>query len=155
MFGKPAEQIDSILKPLPPITKRKILEQMSELKPTPAEKSSCEMKLITEVRAISSSGIIKFEKFDADLFIEENIEDKIGNSDSGISYLSKIEVNYVEEVTKTTDIRETATAPQSSGSTSEVEAMKRKVTLLSQEISTLKHENSVLKDKLNQIKRIA
>ena len=69
LWGRPTEQIDKILSPLPPITKKKLLEQIAELKPNPAEKITCEMKLISEVRAIVASGYIKFEKFDVELFI--------------------------------------------------------------------------------------
>lgn len=155
LIGKPQTEIDRILSPLPPITKKKLLDQMAELNPNPAEKSTCEMKLISEVRAISAAGLIKFEKFDADLFVEENVEDKIGSSDGGLAYLNKIEVSYSED-SKPSDAKaqhSTSVSPSNGGPESEV--MKRKITQLTQENSTLKHENNVLKDKLNQIKRIA
>jgi len=158
LHGRSAEEIERILTPLPPISKRKILDQMAELNPNPAEKTTCEMKLITEVRAIAASGYIKFEKFDADLFIEENIEERLNHSDSGLAYLNKIDINYSAEGSKSAPAS-SQTASSASGSAgsggAEVEVMKRKVSQLMSENSSLKQEIHTLKDKLAQIKRIA
>jgi flagellar FliG-like protein len=152
LIGRLSEEIDKILIPLPPITKRKVLDQMCELKPNPAEKATCEMKLITEVRAIAASGYIKFEKFDADLFIEENIEERLNHSDSGLAYLNKIDINFSD------DSKASATL-QASGAASpglaEAEVMRRKINQLIQENNSLKQEIHTLKDRLAQIKRIA
>jgi hypothetical protein len=156
LHGRSAEDIDRILAPLPPITKRKLVDQMAELNPNPAEKATCEMKLITEVRAIAASGYIKFEKFDADLFIEENIEERLNHSDSGLAYLSKIDITYSDD-SKSSNSKETASSssPSLGSHPQEVDLMKRKVNQLMQENSALKQEVHTLKDKLAQIKRIA
>ena len=157
LLGRAQNDVDRILTPLPPITKRKLLDQMSELNPSPAEKATCEMKLITEVRAIAASGYIKFEKFDAELFIEENIEEKLNNSESGLAYLSKIDINYSDE--SKSSVKETTNSGVASssagGNSQEIDLMKRKMNQLMQEVNSLKQENNTLKDKLAQIKRIA
>lgn len=157
LHGRPPQEVERILAPLPPITKRKLLDQMSELKPNPAEKATCEMKLITEVRGIAASGYIKFEKFDADLFIEETIEERLNHADSGLAYLNKIDINYSDESKNSSkDTSSGNLSFNSSGSSSqELDLMKRKINQLMQENSSLKQENSTLKDKLAQIKRIA
>lgn len=155
LHGRPAEEIERILAPLPPITKRKLMDQMTELNPNPAEKSTCEMKLITEVRGIAASGYIKFEKFDADLFIEENIEERLNHSDSGLAFLNKIEVNYSDDSKHSSSASKEASAPAGGGAGSEMELMRRKINQLMLENNSLKQENHTLKDKLAQIKRIA
>lgn len=159
LHGRATEQVEKILQPLPPISKRKITDQMAELNPNPAEKATCEMKLISEVRAIVASGYIKLEKFDADLFIDENIEERLNSSESGLAYLNKIDVNFNSEDTKSGVSKESVSAsasPTTGGASSqEVDLMKRKLHQLMQEVNVLKQENVTLKDKLAQIKRIA
>jgi hypothetical protein len=157
LFGRSPEQIEKILAPLPPISKRKLTDQMGELNPNPAEKATCEMKLISEVRAIVAAGYIKFEKFDAELFIEENIEERLNSADLGLSYLNKIELNFNAD-SHATDSKEaghSAAVSAAHGNAQEFDLMKRKVNQLLQENNALKHEVQVLKDKLAQIKRIA
>lgn len=151
LWGRPTEQIDKILSPLPPITKKKLLEQIAELKPNPAEKITCEMKLISEVRAIVASGYIKFEKFDVELFIEDNIEERLNSSDSGLAYLNKIDIHFTDTS------GEAKGAPSGSGASSSQDSdlLKRKLNQLMHENNALKSENQALKDKLAQIKRIA
>jgi len=154
LHGRPAEEIEKILTPLPPITKRKLMDQMAELNPNPAEKATCEMKLITEVRAISASGYIKFEKFDADLFIEENIEERLNHSDSGLAYLNKIDINY-DDSKAGSPAAASGSAPSGGGSGAEMDQLRRKINQLMLENNTLKQEVHTLRDKLAQIKRIA
>lgn len=157
LHGRSAPEVEKILGPLPPITKRKITDQMSELNPNPAEKATCEMKLITEVRAIAASGYIKFEKFDADLFVEENIEERLNNSDSGLAFLSKIEVNYSDDSKPASSSQSQSSGGSSAGAGSgaEMDAMRRKINQLMLENNSLKQELHAAKDKLAQIKRIA
>jgi hypothetical protein len=159
LHGREPQELEKILAILPPITKRRIYDQMAELNPNPAEKATCEMKLVTEVRAIASAGYIKIEKFDSDLFVEENIEDKLNHSDSGLSFLNKIDINYTDDskssskssagTSSTSDVGGSGTHSQ------ELDMMKRKVHQLSQENAKLKEELNTVKDKLLQIKRIA
>lgn len=157
LHGRSAEEIEKILSPLPPITKRKITDQMAELNPNPAEKVTCEMKLITEVRGIAASGYIKFEKYDADLFIEENIEERLNHSDSGLAYLNKIDINYSDDSKSSSpsNPHSSGSASAGAGSGAEADAMRRKINQLMLENNSLKQEVHTLRDKLAQIKRIA
>jgi len=157
LHGRDPQDLEKILAILPPITKRRIYDQMAELNPNPAEKATCEMKLVTEVRAIASAGYIKIEKFDSDLFIEENIEDKLNHSDSGLSFLNKIDIQYTDESKSSAKSSAGTPAPSSGGGANaqEFDMLKRKVNQLTQENSKLKEELGALKDKLLQIKRIA
>lgn len=48
---------------------------MAESNPTASEKSSCVIRLLTDVRGFISQGIIRLDKVDPELVIPENIEE--------------------------------------------------------------------------------
>jgi hypothetical protein len=158
--GKTPEEVDRILTPLPPITRRKLVDQLAELKHNAGEKFTAEMRLVSEVRGIAASGHIKFEKFDPNLCIEENIEEILNNADHrmGIDLHKPEEPPKMENSSPKIALHEVTSdaAPVAAGSvTVEFEALKKKLTSLAQENSALKHENQILKDKLLQIRKIA
>jgi hypothetical protein len=159
LHGKSSEVVDKILAPLPSLSKRKLTDQIGELNPSPAERATCEMKLISEVRAIVALGVIKFEKFDGELLIDENIEERLSHADSGIAYLNKIDVKFSHE-NRPGEQRDSISAAGTSGASAaamnaEIEIFRKKISLLTNENNALKQEVHVLKDKLAQIKRIA
>ena len=149
--GNAEEQVESLLGCLPPISKRKITDLMAESNPTPAERGTCVMKILTEVRGFVSQGIIKLEKVDPELHIPENIEEILNTNMVSIS-TPTFETSSEPSV-------DGSPAPvaeaHSAGNQHEVDFLKRKCNQLASEVNALKHENSVLKDKLSQIKRIA
>ena len=79
LHGNPQEKNDKIMACLPNATRRKIFEMMSEKVPSPAEKSTCLMKVVTEVREFIKQGIVKLEKIDPSLVVAENIEDLLAS----------------------------------------------------------------------------
>jgi hypothetical protein len=154
LHGNPPDQVEQLLSCLPPISKRKITDVMAESNPTAGEKGSCIVRLLSEVRGYISQGIIRLEKVDPELNIPENIEELLNAA--GFTTPS---YDY-EAVKKDTSPNivgdsEPGTSPGSPALVQENEFLKRKVTQLSAEVNTLKNENSVLKDKLVQIKKIA
>jgi hypothetical protein len=112
-------------------------------------------------------GVIKFEKFDGDLFIDENIEERLNNAESGVAYLNKIEIKFSQDSAgdksvgssnitgSASSANSTMNAGSASGTHAEVESFRRKVNQLSHENAALKQEIQILKDKLAQIKKIA
>jgi hypothetical protein len=162
LHGRAGTEVERVLAPLPPITKRKLIDQMSELNPSPAERQTCEMKLIAEVRSIVALGVIKFEKFDGDLFIDENIEERLNSAESGVAYLNKIEVRFSQDsggdkndVSASGSSGSGAAGANSNSVNSDIEMFRRKVNQLNQENAALKQEIQILRDKLAQIKKIA
>ncbi|MEN0059483.1 MAG: FliG C-terminal domain-containing protein [Bdellovibrio sp.] len=150
LHGNPSEQVDQLLSCLPPISKRKIIDMMNESNPTAAEKGTCIAKLLSEVRGFIGQGILRLEKVDPELNIPENMEELLSMS----GFTTPV---YEADPTKK-DVVPTIAAVESSpdsGSQQEVEFLRRKMNQLNSEVNALKHENSVLKDKLSQIKRIA
>lgn len=154
LHGTPAEEIDKLLSCLPPITKRKIDDLISEANPNPAEKATCLMKIITEVRGFVTQGYLKLEKIDPELVVPENIEEMLSNMSSGFSAdVIVIKGGDVEPAKH--DAPKGAAGAGHSEAHAEVDFLKKKLSQAASEINALKHENSVLKDKLAQIKRIA
>lgn len=159
------ERRDTLLNVLSQSEKRKIQNLVSETNPNPAEIATCISKIISEVRTLIQQGIVKLEKVDPEIAIPENIEDQLNqksqlnfinydtnsttetkkesaeNSESGLDF-SGFEKKKVEE-------------KNDSGSKDELEFLKRKVNTLVQENSHLKQELAVLRNKLEQIKKIA
>lgn len=142
LHGNPSEQIDLLLSCLPPISRRRINDLLSETNPSPAEKVTCMMKIISEVRGFLTQGLIKLEKVDPELQIPDNIEEILSISapiSVGMTVVS------APEAVETND----------GNAQSEIDFYRRKCNQMASEVNALKHENSVLKDKLAQIKRIA
>jgi hypothetical protein len=138
---------------LPPISKRKITDVMAESNPTAGEKGSCIVRLLSEVRGYISQGIIRLEKVDPELNIPENIEE-ILNAQGFTTPTYDYDVVKKDSAPNIIGDAEPGTHANPALA-QENEFLKRKVTQLGAEVNTLKHENSVLKDKLIQIKKIA
>ncbi|KYG64380.1 hypothetical protein AZI85_02865 [Bdellovibrio bacteriovorus] len=147
MHGNPPEQVEQLLGCLPPISKRKITDLMAESNPTPAEKSTCISKMLSDVRGFVSQGIIRLEKVDPELHIPENIEEMLSVNAFAVP-------TYEVDVAKK-DAKPNIVGESSEPASQEVDFLKRKMNQLASEVNALKHENSVLKDKLAQIKKIA
>lgn len=151
IHGNPSEQIEGLLNLLPPISKRKIVDLMGEMNPTAAEKATSISKLLAEVRGYIAQGILRLEKVDPELIIPENIEEIL--SMNGFSIPS----SELELASK----GELRASPSPAGGEvnpdlqHEIEFLRKKIVQFSSEVNALKQENSVLKDKLSQIKRIA
>lgn len=167
--GDPEAKVDSLLACLPPISKRKIEDLMEESNPSPAEKATCLMKIVTEVRGFASQGYIKIDKIDPELSVPENIEELLSTSIisamiadndtrksavSGGGEVSSPGLNVVPPEDSTAKAVAAASAAAMANS-QDVEFLKRKCNQLMSEVNALKHENSLLKDRLAQIKRIA
>jgi hypothetical protein len=152
LHGSPQEHIDKVLSGLPSISKRKITDVIAEVNPTGPEKSTCMARILTEVRSYIGQGIIRLEKVDPDLHIPENIEELLAHS-----YVGAPAYDYeaTKKDAKPTVVGEAEEMQTDPGVQHENDFLKRKVNQLSSEVNALKHENTVLKDKLIQIKKIA
>jgi hypothetical protein len=156
LHGNPPEETEKLLACLPPITKRKITDLIAEANPNPAEKATCMMKIITEVRGYVAQGIIKLEKIDPDLHIPENFEEMIANMSAGFSPdVIIIKGGASVENSSSDSHAKPAASSGDHGAQQEIEFLRRKVNQMASEMNAVKHENSVLKDKLAQIKKIA
>lgn len=141
--------------------RRRKIEELFEInKPTPQESAANNIKIIETVRRMANEGAIRFEKFDSNLAIPENIEEKLSKA----NLLDEIEITSVS-IDPVSSAEPTAT--ESSGSIDaknhennearvvELATLKRKVAELAKENATLRHDLNVAKTKLDQIKKIA
>lgn len=149
LHGSPPEQIESLLSCLPPISKRKITDLMAETNPSPAEKGTCVSKMVSEVRGFVSQGIIRLEKVDPEMHIPENIEEILSST------VHSVPVYTTEAAKKDGAPNIVGDSDAGVENNQELDFLKRKMNQLASEVNALKHENSVLKDKLTQIKKIA
>lgn len=154
LHGSPQEQIDQLLSCLPPISKRKITDLMADSNPSPGEKSSCIARMLTEVRGFVSQGIIRLEKVDPELMVPENIEEILNASGFAVASFD-YDANKKDSAPPVVAEAEPGISPVAAAMAQENEFLKRKVNQLVAEVNTLKNENSILKDKLSQIKKIA
>lgn len=152
LHGNPQEEVDHLLGCLPPISKRKITDLMAESSPSAAEKSTCISRMLSEVRGFVSQGIIRLEKVDPELLIPENIEELLNVNAFATPFF---EVEPAAKKDSQPNIVGDSDPVMSTAGQQEAEFLKRKVSQLSAEVNALKHENTVLKDKLSQIKKIA
>ena len=152
LHGNPGEQVEQLLSCLPPISRRKITDLMTDSNPTAAEKGACISKMLSEVRGYIGQGIIRLEKVDPELNIPENIEEMLNNSGYTVPVY---DADPIKKDLKPNVVADVSEMTLSGVAAQEVDFLKRKVNQLASEVNALKHENSVLKDKLTQIKKIA
>lgn len=153
MHGNPSEQVEQLLSCLPPISRRKIGDLMAESNPNPAEKATCIAKLLSEVRGYISQGIIRLEKVDPELLVPENVEEMLSMG----GYTTPLNFETTSDKKESAPASSSSVSPSDAdpGTQQEVDFLRRKMNQLASEVNALKHENSVLKDKLSQIKKIA
>lgn len=151
--GAEQEKIDIVFKAITSTDQRKFQMTIQEINPTPAEKLTSQMKILTETRAMIAQNIIKLVKVDPTLLIPENIEERL--SEAGFNSVvtapptnTETELRFELKTESKADIK-IDTARE------EIEFLKKKVNQLVNENNMLKHELSVFRNKLEQIRKIA
>lgn len=141
------EQFDTFVQKLGPQERRKFEQIYKEGTPSPNEISACLMKVINETRLLFASGTLKFDKIDPDLAIPDEFESKLekGSGLGGSSLRSADEIASAAA---------TSTGIQL-GNPNEVDSLRRKIVELNSVITALKRDNTMMKDKLEKIKKIA
>ncbi len=123
--------------------KKFVEDYLKEKKPNPGEINSAIMKLMSTIREMVASGALKFEKFDQDMVIPENIEELLSSGRVAVSD-KELETHF---------------APPPPGlppqMTEELNQLRRKLVQLTQENHKLTQEAQTYKDKLEQIRKIA
>ena len=147
--GAEQDKIDIVFKAITASEQRKFQMTLQEINPNPAEKTTSQMKILTETRAMIAQNIIKLDKVDPDLMIPENIEERL--SEAGFNSVVSAPPVSAEKELKF-DAKADA---KSDTSREEIEFLKKKVNQLVNENNMLKHELSVFRNKLEQIRKIA
>lgn len=132
--------------------RRQVEELLKEKNPSPGETSSGLMKLFAEIRKMEQEGSLKFEKFDQEMVIPEDIEEKLGK---GVSITSFSTITSSTEATTAAGGSPAVSGGIPSNVAEELTTLRRKLVQLTQENHRLNQENTTMKDKLDQIKKIA
>jgi hypothetical protein len=155
LHGMPPEKLEAILGCLSIGDKRKIMSAVSERNPTPAEKATCVMKIISEVRGYCLGGVIKLDKADPEIAIPENIEELLNHQDLGAPATNHEELVFPDAEGSKAPLNFDGKPEAHRHVSDEVDFLKKKVNQLVQENNTLKHDLNLVRSKLDQIKKIA
>lgn len=139
--------------------KRKIEDLMASQNPTPNELATMQMKIIETVRKMAHDGFIRFEKVDPQLHFDEKIEEELNKAklnDTSTLIATDFTIEY-ENDSAPAPVKENgaAASPDSEARIAEILSLKKKIAELSKENAVLRHELSIAKNKLEQIKKIA
>lgn len=153
--GLPPEKVDLIMSCMSTTDQRKIRQVLDEAKPTPAEVGTCIHRIVTETRGFLTGRILQVEKIDTTLMIPENIEEQLANQpfvrsvEELTAKIAEAKEAHATEVAASSDPKETGANKE------ELEFFKKKINQLMNENASLKQEVSVLRSKLDQIRKIA
>jgi len=151
--------------------RRKIGDLYGSNNPTAGELAATHLKIIETVRKMAHDGFLRFEKIDPALYLDEKTEDALlkppsliplstsaapsfSSSDFKIEYETPVgsaDSVPAEGVEKITEKGNESTVTH----TAELSTLRKKVTDLGKEVALLRHELSIARTKLEQIKKIA
>jgi len=146
--------------------KRKIDDLHGSNSPSPGELAATHIKIIETVRKMAHDGYIRFDKVDPQLHIDEKFEEMLSKPPQAAPTLSAVpssssdfKIEYESGNEPAQAASETDAAPNANttnvNASAEVGALRKKVTDLSKEVAVLRHELSIARNKLEQIKKIA
>jgi hypothetical protein len=151
--------------------RRKIEDLYGSNNPSVGELSATHLKIIETVRKMAHDGYLRFDKIDPQLFIDDKIEENLAKIQSGaITSATTNPGGHLGQAGHSTSHSEFAIeydASQGQGSdaasdsgggssgTADLLQLKKKLADLSKENAVLRHELSLARNKLDQIKKIA
>lgn len=135
-----------------PSEQRKIMQLLEEITPGLNEITLAQGKLISEARNLIQVGVIKIEKIDPDLGIPSNIEEQLENEDPAPQLKSE---SSQREKTPRQNLQHEDPSSTDTLDAKQLLILKKENSELHIEIKKIKQENSLLKDKLERIKKIA
>jgi flagellar motor switch protein FliG len=137
--------------------KRKIDDLFGTSKPSAPEIAATHMKIIESVRKMEQDGFLRLEKFDADLEVAEDIEERLAKAAAMAPEIVSLNFGGFDQE-PSTESSKTDAPSSNEGSESrimEIQSLKKRVAELSKESAMLRHELSLARAKLDQIKKIA
>lgn len=146
LHGVPKEKWDTILGTMTQIGRRQVEQAVELSKPGAADIAASMAKFLTETRQLANQGILRFDKVDPELMIEEGIEEIIGNN----SIARMIASDPVAENKESNTLQ----AVDMVGG-SEIMELRKRVQQLERENAVFKKELRVAVEKLDQIRKIA
>lgn len=171
----PGPWSEQAIRALGPKEKRQVEEQLEMKKSTSGEFFSATMKLFTEIRKLEAEGVFRFERVLPEMAIAENIEEWLRQKEADPSALKDAPEatfsedtqldyatsNSIKPANKPAPIAgDAAPAKAASGAVAsnvadEIAMLRKKLVQISQENARLQSENTLLKQKLDSIRKIA
>lgn len=153
MYGLSSENKDKVLSHLTHADRRRLEVHLNENTPSEGEIAASMVKIIEQTRELMMTGLLRAENIDKEMVIDEKIEDILESGVHVRPLASSVEAEpEVSQNKRVTIVAPTgATGPDQA----EVDALKRKVVQLQNEIKLLKQENLMYKTKFDQIKKLA
>ncbi len=171
-----APQKEKLFKMLGHSRNKKIDELAATLNPTPAEVATMYNKFLSETRKMIKEGYIHLNRIDPGLLVDDEIEAKLANgsldlgaapaevaaaasgssrSSSSSSVESSESGSGEAPALRFDDPTSRIQAASAAGGTAELGELRKKVESLQKELTMARHEASVMRTKLEQIKKIA
>lgn len=130
--------------------KRRLDEAATMNAPTDGEILGCRLKILQEIRTMTTNGLMRMDKLDPELVIPDGIENDL--VDNPFRAPSAIEKQIMSTPEPSAPMGASPAAVQL---VEEMKELRRKLLSAAAEIQTLKSENQSMKERLEQIKRIA
>ncbi len=153
LHGLPRENHERFLRSFSVSKKRKIEDLFQTNQPSAADISAAYIKIIMEVRKLIHEGVLRADKVDPEIFVEDGIEEKLKRTDlpTAQSLNEKLAVKQQIHDEEATQLGKDPSASDQE----EVRTLRRKLINISEENQSLKNENHNLKAKIEHIKKIA
>ena len=169
------EHSERIMATLPSSKRRRVQEVADASKPTPAEVATSVNKLFETIRRLTHEGTIRLDKVDPDMFVAEDIEDRLktGKPISGVISAADSLAKMVNSLpaTKPTDtphlqivtsMTPTQAAPPAAANGRDPTVSEQENVLLKKRLLLLQEENDALRQdlvniqaRLDQIRKLA
>lgn len=132
----------------------KIRSIMDETEFSPQQSQSSIEKLLSETRALAQQGLLKFDKFAPHLHIPDDIENQLELKPYSMPSLPSSEI-LAEKATARVVNPPASNQGLTQQAEEEISALRRQNFQLQMELQNLRKVNAVMRDKLEQIKKIA
>lgn len=159
LHGMPPDCHQRFLRSFSFAKRRKIEDLFETNKPSPADISAAYIKIFMEVRKLIHEGVLRADKVDPEIFVEDNIEEKLKKGENLTTpsltekMAAKMALAEAEEPTLLT--KDQNKDSKEGVDQEEVRNLRRKLLVLSEENQNLKNENHNLKAKIENIKKLA
>ncbi len=152
LAGLPPDQKERFLKAVGTSEKRKMDEYLKDSTPNPGEITTCQMKILTEIRTMVSNKKLNLEVVAPEMSIAENIEDQLLNGGGAVTAMSPTGGKMDAPVEFKNEPAPQGTSPQVA---EELNVLRKKVFVLAQENQKLSVQLHQVNSKLEQIRKIA
>lgn len=166
LWELPEDVLANVMKSVTPQQRRAIIDSKQGAAPTGAEISTCRNKFVLEARTAGSNGSLKLEKINPDLVIPDGIEAKLRDkfdpmklaADAAAASGKAAPTSAGSSPTASAKSVNTSNAPATTASISQSEELfnlRKQVLQMEKDLKSVRHENELMKNKLEQIKKIA